>query len=513
MGTLEGFLYGLEIAVSPELLLAAFVGALAGTLIGILPGLGPVAGAALLLPLTFAYEPAIGMIMIAGIYIGSQFAGSMTAVLLNIPGDAQSIVSTFDGYPMMKNGRGGAALTIMTIGSFISGLIGLGVLLAVMPLVTGVALRFGPAEFFALTAGGLIVLARMTGGSLGSGLLPMIIGVALATVGLDGNSSSNRFTFGHLDLSLGVALASVAVGLYGISELMFMLTKDLNRKKPKKMRWRELVPTKSEFRRSVFPWGRGSLIGFGFGVLPGPSAALATFGSYKVEQTVSKNRKLLGTGAVEGIAAPESANSSATIGSIIPVLVLGIPFSATLALMISAMTVQGIQPGPLLASQRPDLFWSVIASILVANVMLLFLNLPLIGVWIKLIMTPVRYMVPFIVIIAAIGAYSINNNFVDLHIVLFAGILGYFIRLLDFSPASLLVGLVLGPMIERYFIQGSVTYGGDLATLMTASGISITIWTIVIVSLLAGLLKPVWTRTRRSIADRAKMKKINAPIQ
>jgi len=498
MDTFEGLLYGLELAMSPSLLLAAFVGALAGTLIGILPGLGPLAGAALLLPITFAYEPAVGLIMIAGVYIGTQFAGSMTSVLLNIPGDAQSVVATFDGYEMMKNGRGGAALTIMTVGSFVSGLIGFVILLIVTPFAQGVAMSFGAAEFFALTGGGLIVLARITGGSLGSGLLPMIIGVSLATVGLDVSSSANRFTFGIVDLSLGIALASVAVGLYGISELMLMLTQKTDKtEKPEKIRTRDLIPTRNEFRRSLTPWGRGSLIGFGFGLLPGPAAALSTFTSYKVEQSVSKNRSKLGTGAVEGLAGPEAANSSATIGSIIPVLVLGIPFSGTLALMISAMTVQGVQPGPLLATQRPELFWAVIASLLVANVMLLLLNLPLIQVWIRLIMTPARYMIPFIVIIAAIGAYSINNNFLDLHIVLITGLLGYFMRLLDFSPASLIVGLVLGPMIERYFVQGMVTYNGDLTGMLTASGVSITVWVIVAIALFGGLLKPLWSRVKR----------------
>lgn len=502
MGTLEGFLYGLELAVSPELLLAAFVGALAGTLIGILPGLGPVAGAALLLPITFAYEPAVGMIMIAGIYIGTQFAGSMTSVLLNIPGDAQSIVATFDGYPMKENGRGGAALTIMTVGAFISGLIGLAIVLLVIPVVTGVAMRFGPAEFFALTGGGLLVLARISGGSLGSGLLPMVIGLALGTIGLDSNSSSNRFTMGIPDLTLGVAIASVAVGLYGISELMFLLTKNKETQKPEKIKVKDLIPTREEFRRSLLPWGRGSLIGFGFGVLPGPSATLSTFTSYKVEQTVSKNRKKLGRGAVEGLAGPEAANSSATIGSIVPVLMLGIPFSATLALMIAAMTVQGVQPGPLLATQRPDLFWAVIASILVANVMLLLLNLPLIGMWIKLIQTPVKYMIPFIVIVAAIGAYSINNNFLDLHIVLLTGLLGYVLRLLDFSPAALLVGVVLGPMIERYFIQSMNTYGGSIWTMLTTSGISITIWTLVLAALLAGPVKRLLNRMAGNKTDK-----------
>lgn len=494
MGTIEGFLYGLELALSPELLIAAFVGALAGTLIGILPGMGPVAGAALILPLTFSYEPVIGMIMIAGIYMGSQFGGSMTSVLLNMPGDAQSIVATFDGHQMMKNGRGGAALTIMTIGSFISGLVGLVVMLLIIPVISNVAMKFGPAEFFALTAGGLLILARISGGSVGSGLLPMVIGLGLSTVGSEATQNYSRYTFGNLDLSLGIALASVAVGMYGISELLFMLTMHKRGGKPSKVRLKDLIPTKNEFKRSLLPWGRGSLIGFGFGVLPGPSATLSTFGSYKVEQTVSKNRKKLGTGAVEGLAGPEAANSSATIGSIVPVLMLGLPFSATLALMISAMTVQGVQPGPLLATQRPDLFWTVIASILVANVMLLILNLPLISVWMKLLETPVKYMAPFIVVLAIIGAYSINSNMIDIYIVLAAGIIGYFLRLLDFSLASLLVGLVLGPMIEKYFVQGMSTNGGSVWELITGSGISTGIWIVVLVALLGGILKPVFKK-------------------
>lgn len=496
MGTLEGFLYGLELALTPEYILAAFVGALAGTIIGILPGLGPVAGAALLLPLTFAYEPTVGMIMIAAIYIATQFGGSMTSVLLNIPGDAQSVVATFDGYPMMKKGRGGPALTIMMVGAFISGLIGLGFLLLVVPVAGAIAISFGPAEFFALTAGGLLVLARISGGSVGSGLLPMIIGVAIATVGIEGSQSYSRYTFGNLDLSLGISLAAVAVGLYGISELVFMLTGDKEKTGPIKMKFKDLVPSKEELKAAVPAWLRGSPIGFGFGILPGPSATLSTFTAYKVEQSVAKNRKKLGTGAVEGLASPEAANSSATIGSIVPVLMLGLPFSATLALMLSAMQVQGIQPGPLLSQQRPDIFWAVIASVLVANVILLLTNLPLVGMWIKLLQTPTKYMVPFIIILAMIGAYSIASNYIDIYIVLVTGIVGYFLRILGFSPASLLVGLVLGPMIEKYFIQGMVTYRGDLGTMLWGSNISITIWVIVILVLFSGIFTALWKKFR-----------------
>lgn len=335
----------------------------------------------------------------------------------------------------------------------------------------------------------------------------MIIGVSLATVGIEDSMSHNRYTFGNLDLALGISLSAVAVGLYGISELIFMLTGDKQKAGPIKIRVRDLMPTKREFRDALPAWLRGSPIGFGFGILPGPSAALSTFASYRVEQAVSRNRKKFGTGAIEGLAGPEAANSSATIGSIVPVLMLGLPFSATLALMLSAMQVQGIQPGPLLSDQHPDIFWAVIASVLVANVILLLTNLPLIGMWIKMLQTPTKYMAPFIIILAMIGAYSIASNFIDIYIVLATGILGYFLRILGFSPASMLVGLVLGPMIEKYFVQGMVTYHGDLGTLLGASGISIGIWVVVVLVLFAGIAAPLWRR----IQQRSKIDLIEIP--
>jgi putative tricarboxylic transport membrane protein len=499
MNPLEGILYGLGLALTPELLLAALVGALAGTLIGVLPGLGPVAGAALVLPLTFAYEPAIGLIMIAGIYLGAQYGGSITSVLLNIPGDASAVVATFDGHQMTKKGRGGAALTIMAVGSFIAGTLGIVVLLLVIPVVTGVALNFGAPEFFALTAGGLLVLARISGGSLGSGLLPMIIGVALATVGTEPTQSYNRFTFGNLDLTLGLALASVAVGVYGVSEILYMIEDGANGAKPISVRLRELIPTRTELKRSIGPWTRGSFLGFFFGVLPGPSATLSTFSSYKLEKSISRRKHEFGKGAVEGLAGPEAANNSAAIGSIVPVLMLGLPFSATLALMISAMTVQGIQPGPLLATQRPDVFWAVIAAMLVANVMLLVLNLPLVGMWVRLLKTPTHYLIPIIIVLAVIGSYSINSNFIDIHIMLVMGIVGYVLRKLDFSLASLLVGLVLGPLIEKYFVQGMLIHGGDISMMFLASPISITIWIIVGLVLLGGVLGALLPKRRRIV--------------
>lgn len=490
---LDGILRGFELALTPELMLAAFLGAVLGTLVGVLPGIGPVAGAALILPITFDYSPAVGLIMIAGIYLGGQYGGSTTSVLLNIPGEGSAIVATFDGYKMTQKGRGGAALTIMAVGSFIAGTIALVLLMTVAPKAATYALEFGSAEFFAVTAGGLLALARISGGTLSDGLVPMMVGVAVSTVGLEGATGYSRFTFGNLDLSLGFALASVAVGLYGVSELLLMLEERAGVKLPKKVRLRELLPTREEWRRSVPPWLRGSFLGFFFGLLPGPSASLSTFSSYKLEQSVSKHRKELGTGAVEGIAGPEAANNSAALGSLAPVLVLGLPFSATLALMLSAMVVQGVQPGPLLVSQHPDLFWSIIAAMYVANVMLLILNLPMVGVWVRFLKTPRYILVPLIILVACIGSFSINSNMIDIYTIAIFGVVGYIMRKLDFNLASLLVGVVLGPLIEKYFREGMFISGGDVSYFVSTP-ISITIWVIIAVLVVAS---PVFKLVKR----------------
>lgn len=490
MEAFEGLLYGLSQAIAPELLLAALAGALVGTLVGVIPGIGPVAGAAIVLPLTFAFDPAVGLIMIAGIYLGAQYGGSTTSVLLNIPGDASAIVATFDGHQMAKNGRAGAALSIMAIGSFIAGTVGLTILVVTAGWVADFALNFGSVEFFALSAGGLIVLARITGGSLGGGLLPMIIGIALATVGTEGTTNYTRFTFGNADLSLGVSLAAVAVGLYGISELMLMIEDKHGTRKPTSVRLRELLPTRSELRRSWTPWIRGSFLGFVFGLLPIPSATLSTFSSYKLEKSVSKYRKEIGKGAVEGIAGPEAANNSAAIGSIVPVLLLGLPFSATLALMLSAMIVHGIQPGPLMMTQHPDVFWAVIGAMFVANLMLLLLNLPMIGVWVRVLRTPRHFLIPIIVVFGVLGSFSLHNNMIDVYIMLAMGVVGYILRKFDFNLAPLLVGVVLGPMIEKYFLRNLFLGRGDPAYFISTP-ISAGIWIVVAAVLVLGLVAPL----------------------
>lgn len=495
MNALEGLLYGLELLMSPELLLAAFAGALAGTVIGVLPGLGPVAGAALVLPLTFSLEPAAGLIMIAGIYAGSMYGGSTTAVLLNMPGEAASVVTTLDGYKMTQQGRGGAALSIMAVGSFIAGTIAIVLVTLFSPVLADVALVFGPREYLALTAGGLLIFARISGGSVLSGLFPMMIGLALATVGQEKITNAYRFVFGTQDLSLGIDLVPVAIGLFGLAEVFRVIGDGGRAERPAKVRLRELLPRRAEWKRAVAPWSRGSVIGFLFGLLPGPSATLSSFASYRMEKAVSRHRREIGDGAVEGVAGPEAANNSAAVGGLVPVLSLGLPFSATFALMISAMIVHGIQPGPLLITEHPDVFWSLIAAMYVANVMLLVLNLPLVGVWVKLLRIPRGVLLPTIFVIAVIGAYSTRSNMLDSYVLVVMGVVGYLLHKLGFNLTSLVIGLVLGALIEKHLREGLVLSRGDPGYFLEGV-IAPSLWIIVVVTMLSGM---IWRLVRRRV--------------
>jgi putative tricarboxylic transport membrane protein len=484
LSPLEGLQLGFETALAFELLFAALLGALLGTLIGVLPGLGPVAGAALVLPMTFSLSPAAGLTVIAAVYAGSMYGGSTTSVLMNIPGEAASVVAAIDGYEMTKKGRAGAALSIMAVGSFIAGTVSLVLVSFFAPVVSRSALAFGPAESLALTAGGLLLLARLSGGSAASGLLPMALGLLLGTIGQEAVSGSYRYVYGADALVLGISLVPVAVGLFGISEIVIALQNRVRGGRPPKApAMRELMPTRQEWKRSFAPWGRGSLLGFGFGLLPGPSGTLSSFAAYRLEKAVSKNRKELGTGAVEGIAGPEAANNAASISSLVPVLSLGIPFSATLAVMISAMMIQGVPPGPLLISQNPEVFWGVIAAMYIANVMLLVLNLPLVGVWVSILRIPQSYLMPGIVIVSVIGAYSVRNSMLDVYVLLGAAVVGYVMRKLGLSLASLVVGLVLGPLIEKHLREGLFLSNGD-ATYFVSTPISLTIWVLVLLVVL-----------------------------
>lgn len=495
MSATEGFLYGLELAFTPELLLTALIAAFAGTVIGVLPGLGSVAGAAIALPLTFMFDPVVGLVLIAGIYVGAQYGGSTASILLNIPGDAPAVVATFDGYPMAQNGRAGPALALTAIGAFIASTIGLVVVVYSAGFVAGFATNFTAVDYFALTAGGLIALARISGGSLGQGLLPMIIGIAIATVGMESTSSYNRYTFGSVDLALGVHIAVLAVGIYGISEILYLIETKRTHARYGKIGLRDLIPSRNEFRKSVAPWGRGTFLGFVIGVLPLPSATLSTFVSYRVEKGIARDKSQFGKGAVQGLTGPEAANNSAAIGSIVPVLVLGLPFSATLALMISAMVVHGIQPGPLLLTQQPDLFWSVLGALAIANVMLLLFNLPMIGLWVRILQIPPHYLIPLIVLIASMGVYSVSNNMINLYMMLALGVIGYFLRKYNYSLASMLVGFVLGPLIENYFFRAMTVSQGDFLVFFSSSFATV-VWILVASVVLGGAVQAAIRRRR-----------------
>ena len=479
MDPISGLLHGLGVVFTLQNLLAAFFGALAGTALGVLPGLGPVAGVAILLPITFTFPPTAGLIMMAGIYYGAQYGGSTTAILVNMPGESSSVVTCIDGYKLTKRGRAGGVLSIVAIGSFIGGTVSVVGVMLFSPALAQLGILFGPAEFFALTAGGLLLLSRISGGSFAAGILPMALGMVLSTVGEEAVTAMNRFTFGFNDLSQGIDLVPLVVGLYGVTEIMFLVERIKSQPLPVPVRLRDMSPTRAELRRSWAPFGRGTVVGFIFGLLPGPSATLSSFASYRLEKGVSKYRDEIGEGAIEGVAGPETANNAAATSSMVPLLSLGMPFGAITALMMAAMMVYGVQPGPLLMTDHPEIFWGVIASMLVGNVMLLALNIPMISVWVSLLRIPSHILLTMILLVAVIGSYSVRNSMLDVYVLLFIGVIGYVFRKLDFQLAPLVVGVVLGPLIEKHMREALFMSRGDLLVYIT-SPIAAAIWILVI---------------------------------
>jgi putative tricarboxylic transport membrane protein len=479
MDPISGLLHGLGVVFTLQNLLAAFFGALAGTALGVLPGLGPVAGVAILLPITFTFPPTAGLIMMAGIYYGAQYGGSTTAILVNMPGESSSVVTCIDGYKLTKRGRAGGVLSIVAIGSFIGGTVSVVGVMLFSPVLAQLGILFGPAEFFALTAGGLLLLSRISGGSFAAGILPMALGMVLSTIGEEAVTAMNRFTFGFNDLSQGIDLVPLVVGLYGITEIMFLVERIKSQPLPVPVRLRDMLPTREELRRSWAPFGRGTIVGFIFGLLPGPSATLSSFASYRLEKGVSKYRDEIGEGAIEGVAGPETANNAAATSSMVPLLSLGMPFGAITALMMAAMMVYGVQPGPLLMTDHPEIFWGVIASMLVGNVMLLALNIPMISVWVSLLRIPSHILLTMILLVAVIGSYSVRNSMLDVYVLLFIGVIGYVFRKLDFQLAPLVVGVVLGPLIEKHMREALFMNRGDLLVYIS-SPIAVVIWILVI---------------------------------
>ena len=479
MDPISGLLHGLGVVFTLQNLLAAFFGALAGTALGVLPGLGPVAGVAILLPITFTFPPTAGLIMMAGIYYGAQYGGSTTAILVNMPGESSSVVTCIDGYKLTKRGRAGGVLSIVAIGSFIGGTVSVVGVMLFSPALAQLGILFGPSEFFALTAGGLLLLSRISGGSFAAGILPMALGMVLSTIGEEAVTAMNRFTFGFNDLSQGIDLVPLVVGLYGVTEIMFLVERIKSQPLPVPVRLRDMLPTREELRRSWAPFGRGTIVGFIFGLLPGPSATLSSFASYRLEKGVSKYRDEIGEGAIEGVAGPETANNAAATSSMVPLLSLGMPFGAITALMMAAMMVYGVQPGPLLMTDHPEIFWGVIASMLVGNVMLLALNIPMISVWVSLLRIPSHILLTMILLVAVIGSYSVRNSMLDVYVLLFIGVIGYVFRKLDFQLAPLVVGVVLGPLIEKHMREALFMNRGDLLVYIS-SPIAVVIWILVI---------------------------------
>ena len=457
---------GFSVALTPTNLLFCFIGSVVGTLVGVLPGLGPVGAVAFLLSLTFKMEPATAVIMLAGIYYGAMYGGSTTSILVNIPGETASVVTCLDGYRMARQGRAGAALGISAFGSFIAGTFGVIGLMFLAPPLGRAALRFGPPEYFALTLTGLTLVAYLTQGSLTKALIMTVLGLLAGAVGMDPISGEERFTYGNLTLRDGFGLVPVAMGLFGITEILENLvvirTQSIYETKIK-----GLLPNRKEWKDSAWPIARGSALGFFLGILPGPGPVIASFVSYALEKRLSRHPEKFGTGVIEGVAGPESANNSATAGSFIPLLSLGIPTSAIMALFMGALMIHGIQPGPLFIGKYPELFWGFIASMYIGNVMLLVLNLPLIGLWVRVLKTPYVILFPLILLFCLIGVYSLNSNVAEIVIMLGFGILGFFLRRVGFEGAPFILAMVLGPVMETSLRQSLLISRGSFSIFVT----------------------------------------------
>jgi putative tricarboxylic transport membrane protein len=457
---------GFSVALSFEKLALCFVGCLVGTLIGVLPGVGPIATISVLLPATFGLDPTSALIMLAGIYYGAQYGSSTTAILLSIPGEATSTVTVLDGHEMAKQGRAGIALGISAIGSFVAGTIATLVIAALAAPLTRVALLFGPAEYFALMVAGLVFACALARGSMLYAVISIIFGVLLATVGPDIVSAELRMTFGLAALSDGLNFAVVGMGLFGIGEILRNLEHTQSRGLVQSTIGR-LLPGREELRQSLWPILRGTAIGGALGILPGNGAVLGAFASYTAEKKLARDPSRFGRGAIEGVAGPESANNAGAQTSFIPLLTLGIPPNAVMAIMVGAMTIHGIVPGPQVIRANADLFWGLIASMWIGNLMLLIINLPLIGIWVRLLKVPYRLLFPAIVLFCCIGVFSINGSTDDILIMAVFGVMSYVISKFGFEPAPLVLGLVLGTMMEQSLRQAMITFGGDFSRFFT----------------------------------------------
>ncbi|MFG1317941.1 tripartite tricarboxylate transporter permease [Xanthobacter autotrophicus] len=466
MELIDNLALGFSVALSLQNVLYCFVGVLLGTLIGVLPGLGPIATIAMLLPITFGLPPVSALIMLSGIYYGAQYGGSTTAILINLPGESSSVVTAIDGHQMARKGRAGAALATAALGSFFAGTVATFLLAVFAPPLAELALQFGPPEYFSLMVLGLIASVTLASGSVVKAIAMIVLGLLLGLSGQDIYTGAPRFTFDLAELSDGFDFVALAMGMFGISEIIRNL-EDEHQRSLVAAKVKSLMLTGEEFKRIIGPVLRGTALGSFLGILPGGGAMLSSFASYSIEKKISKTPREFGRGAIEGVAGPESANNAGAQTSFIPMLTLGIPSNPVMALMIGALIIQGITPGPNVVTEKPDLFWGVIASMWIGNFMLVLLNLPLIGLWVRLLTVPYHVMFPAIIAFCCIGVYSVNNNTFDVYSMALFGVLGYALVKLDCEPAPLLLGFVIGPMLEEYLRRAMLISRGDPMVFVT----------------------------------------------
>ncbi len=464
---MESILLGFSVCLLPVNLLSCFIGTLVGTLIGVLPGIGPVATMALLLPLTFGLSPVSAVIMLAGIYYGAQYGGSTTSILVNIPGEATSVMTCVDGYQMARQGRAGPALGIAAFGSFIAGMLGVaGTMLFARPLST-LALQFGPAEYCSLIFASLMLVGYLGGGSLLKSSIMALVGLLIGSVGSDMVTLAPRFTFGISEFDDGIGMAPILIGLFGVAEVLDNLEEIGKQKEIVQNKVKNILPSLRDWKESIGSILRGFTIGFPLGLIPGGGALIPTFVSYAVEKKVSKHPENFGHGAIQGVAGPESANNAGAQGAFIPLLCLGIPSNAIMAILLGALMIHGVKIGPLLLSQHPDIFWGVLVSMFIGNVMLLVLNIPLIPLWVSVLRMPYSYLFPLIILLCLVGTYSINSSLLDLVVMIIFGVAGYWMRKHHYPPTSLVMGLILSPILEETFRQAMILFQGRISIFVT----------------------------------------------
>ncbi len=496
---------GLQVAADPINLLYCFFGVFLGTVVGVLPGIGALAAISLLLPITYHIPPTAAIIMLAGVYYGAQYGGSTASILLNLPGTPSSAVTCLDGYPMARKGKAGVALFVTTIASLAGAMSGLVLLTLFSPVIAEIGLKFGPAEFCAMMLLGLVAASSVSAGSAVKGLSMMVLGLLLGMVGTDINSGAARFSFDIPELMDGINLVALAMGLFGVAEVVRCINSADTNRKIENISLRSLMPSRDEFKATVKPMARGSALGASLGALPGVGPSIAAFMAYAIEKKVAKDPSRFGQGAIEGVTAPESANNAAAQTAFVPSLSLSIPGDAVMAVMLGALIIHGIQPGPMLITEQPSLFWGLVVSFAIGNIMLVILNLPTIGLWVALLRIPFAWMYPAILVFVALGVYSVNNNTFDIFMVTVLGILGYLLMVLRFEPAPLLLGYILGPLLEEYLRRALLISRGDPMVFLERP-ISATLLALT----LALLLWALWSTLRGQWRAKASLDRLKA---